>query len=427
MLFFKRQGKMDTSNIPDSNDFSMAQSQENPAKTSAYDVIDSGDLLFGVSVGRFIMAHTDLLALWSRLRADEAAREAEVQAASAQELSATIEEVNASVEEAAAAHHQLNKLAETNRKALAEMDRLLKVVATGIQHVRDQLNEVSQRFNKVNQIGEEVAEIADQTNLLALNAAIEAARAGEHGRGFAVVAEEVRKLAGKTKDAVKNVKKLTAEMDQLSESANRNSKEVTESFEAYSKQVTSVVESIDESMEQVELASSGLDEITQAMNQVATTAGDLAQSSQRLAQITAFGEACVMNAEKVRNAALSLLEELLAEMREDTLVHILAARLLDHARFINNVVAKVGTGERVPGHTECAFGRWYHGEGGKQLGHLPAWRAIDKPHRLVHDVAAALVREGRAERAEELAQASLELLRCFVALKNEVRASAAMR
>lgn len=92
----------------------------------------SGDLLFGVSVGRFIVAHTDLLALWSRLRADEAAREAEVQASGSQELSTTIEEINASVEESAAAHHQMNQLAETNRSALAEMDKLLKVLANGI-------------------------------------------------------------------------------------------------------------------------------------------------------------------------------------------------------------------------------------------------------------------------------------------------------
>ncbi|NHM25889.1 chemotaxis protein [Desulfofundulus sp. TPOSR] len=381
---------------------------------------NSADLLFGLSVGRFIMAHTDLLALWSRLRANEAAREAEVQASGSQELSATIEEVNASVEESAAAHHQMKQLAEANRSALAEMDRLLKVVATGIQYMRDQLNEVSQRFNQVNQIGEEVAEIAEQTNLLALNAAIEAARAGEHGRGFAVVAEEVRKLAGKTKDAVGTVKELTAEVGQLSESANRSSKEVTDSFEVYSRQVTSVVQSIDESMKQVELAASALDEITQVMNQVATTTTDLAQSSQRLAQITAFGDSCTANTSHIRETTLPVLEELLVEITEDTPVHTLAARLFDHARFINTVVAKVGTGEKISDHTECAFGRWYIGEGGRQFGHLPAWRAIDEPHRLVHTVGAALVREARAEAAEELAQASLELLRCFVALKKEI-------
>lgn len=286
--------------------------------------------------------------------------------------------------------------------------------------MRDQLNEVSRRFNQVNQIGEEVSEIAEQTNLLALNAAIEAARAGEQGRGFAVVAEEVGKLASKTKDAVGTVKELAAEVCQLSESANRSGREVTDSFEVYSRQVASVVQSVDESIKQVELATSALDEITQAMNQIATTAANLTQSSQRLAQITSFGNSCAANAGLIREATMPVLEEILVEITEDTPVHILAARLFDHARFINIVVTKVGTGEKLPGHTECAFGRWYIGEGHSQFGHLPAWRVIDKPHRLVHTAGAALVREARAETAEEFAQASLELLRCFVALKKEI-------
>ncbi|MQL53651.1 chemotaxis protein [Desulfofundulus thermobenzoicus] len=389
-------------------------------KTGVTADCNPADLMFGLAVGRFIMAHTDLLAFWSRLKADGAARESDILASGAEELSSTIEEVNSSVEEAAAAHHHLDELVRSNRMAMAEMEGLLGGVAKSIEDVGAHLLEVSQRFQQVNAIGEEVAGIADQTNLLALNAAIEAARAGEKGRGFAVVAQEVRKLAGKTKDAVANVKSLASEMGQFADAANLRSKVVKESFHGYAGKVSSVVESLSESMDQMESATIALDGITRAMNQISDTAATFALSSQRLAELTAFGEACILNAARVREAALPVLEDLLAGLTEDTAVHTLAARLYDHARFINDAVAQSGKNIKLSDHTECAFGQWYSGDGGSRFGQLAAWRAIDEPHRRVHVAGAALAREATAEAAENLAQASMDLLRLFVALKREI-------
>jgi len=123
-------------------------------------------------------------------------------------LSSSIEEnasiVNELMKQASEATNQGTQAKSLGGLASEKMESVEKISQTNMEQII-QLNSHMAEINKIVRI---ISDISSQTNLLALNAAIEAARAGEHGKGFAVVAQEVKNLAGQSKNATTHIEEL---------------------------------------------------------------------------------------------------------------------------------------------------------------------------------------------------------------------------
>lgn len=372
----------------------------------------NGSADFMAAIAGFSLTHSELIAFHAMLKVQEISRQASNLATTSQEMFAQTQEITASIEQINSAMQQVTVSSEESVGRINQLTDLSHEVEHVLNSMVNNAGELSQQISSIDNISQNVSDIADQTNLLALNAAIEAARAGEAGRGFNVVAEEVRKLAGQTKDAVSNVKHISEQMHLKSTTTGTDVENVKSTFQNYLDGFSTISSSIKETTGHTEECATTIESISQAMQQQTTIAETVSQVSDELNHTSEFISGLLRNE---ADALCNIVNPCLKVSDSDEILSILAARLLDHGAFLKKTIKEAGRNLGVTNYMECAFGQWYEANKG-QYGHLEAYVEVDKPHRRVHEAAAELSKQCTSDNVDELMKASADMLAGFIKL-----------
>ncbi len=228
---------------------------------------------------------------------------------------------------------QLDLVFDDTREALNKLGHRANLINEQANASMDAANVLDSTAHSIAKLVSSIHEISDQTNLLSLNAAIEAARAGEAGRGFAVVAEEVRALAAKANAASQEVEYLVAQVIGQ----------------------TDMIKSVVEKNQQVAC------DVSASSTQIDRVVADVIDRSNHMQRV----------------------------IRIVTTESFLNTVKLDHAVWKNEVYRLIDSENFSVGistHAECRLGHWYYdGYGARKYTALSSFKALEGPHRQVHD------------------------------------------
>ncbi|MFW5685714.1 MAG: methyl-accepting chemotaxis protein, partial [Spirochaetota bacterium] len=210
-----------------------------------------------------------------RVAVEQVAAGASQVSSASQDLSQGATESASSLEEISSSVNEINGQSRQNTDNAAEASQLSRQAATDAEGGQGQMHELRAAMDSISSASEEIKkvvkvidDIAFQINLLALNANVEAARAGKYGKGFAVVAEEVRNLAVRSAEAVKETTAMVEQSVTSIETGNQLTSRTGEQLDSIVSGAQRVAQFLEEIAAASKEQSLAIDQITEGLGQV---------------------------------------------------------------------------------------------------------------------------------------------------------------
>lgn len=146
-------------------------------------------------------------------------------------------------------------------------------------NIADFIGKISVSIKEYERVLDKIKGIAEQTNILAINASIEAASAGQYGKGFAVVAGEIRDLAVKSGNTVKEAEQHTNNILKNIDGVKNASSEIIGDVDNTKTNVANTDLAVDNLNESLAFINQSVMEINTIIDQVTSLASSL-QGSQ---------------------------------------------------------------------------------------------------------------------------------------------------